>query len=75
LTAPGIGLRQNHLSGGTGTFQIDGLSPSPADDAQMEAYVGNTGQNPGSANGTFGATGVASISSGATFTAGSCTIP
>jgi hypothetical protein len=74
-TAPGIGLRQNHLSGTVDTFKIDGLTPSPATDAQMEAYVGNGGQNPLSANGTFGATGVASISAGATFTSGTCTIP
>jgi hypothetical protein len=76
-TAPGIGLRQSHVdpSGGIGTFQIQGLAPSPSNDAQMEAYVGNAGQNPGSANGTFGATGVASISAGGTFTANTCTIP
>lgn len=77
LTAPGIGLRQSHAEpqAGIGTFRIDGLTPSPANDAQMQTYVGNTGQNPGSANGTFGATGVASISSGGTFTSGICTIP
>jgi hypothetical protein len=77
ITAPGIGLRQSHVDpqGGIGTFRIDGLTPSPANDAQMQAYVGNAGQNPGSANGTFGATGVASISSGGTFTAATCTIP
>jgi len=77
VTAPGIGLRQSHSDpgGGIGTFQIFGLSPSPSNDAQMEAYVGNGNQNPGSANGTFGATGVASISGGGTFTANACTIP
>ena len=76
-TAPGIGLRQSHSDpgGGIGTFRIDGLTPTPSNDAQMEAYVGNAGQNPGSANGSFGATGVASISAGATFTASTCSIP
>lgn len=75
ITNPGIGLRQNHASGPVATFRIDGLTPNPSNDAQMEAYVGNAGQNPGSANGTFGATGVASISGGATFQASTCTIP
>jgi YVTN family beta-propeller protein len=76
LTAPGIGLRQAHVTGGIGTFNIDGLTPNdPSNDAQMEAYVGNQGQNPGSANGTFGATGVASISGGATYHKATCTIP
>ena len=77
ITAPGIGLRQSHSdpAGGIGTFNIDGLTPDPSNDAQMEAYVGNAGQNPVSANGTFGATGVASISSGATYHKGTCTIP
>ena len=75
ITAPGIGLRQNHATGPVATFNIDGLTPNPSNDAQMEAYVGNAGQNPGSANGSFGATGVASISGGATFHAGTCTIP
>ncbi|HTP11094.1 MAG TPA: PKD domain-containing protein, partial [Anaerolineae bacterium] len=74
ITAPGIGLRQNHTAI-VSSFQIDGLSPTPANDAQMEAYVGNVGQNPGSANGTFGATGVAAISGGGTYTAGTCIIP
>ena len=74
ITAPGIGLRQNNQTGPAGTFNIDGLTPNPSNDAQMEAYVGNIGQNPGSANGTFGADGVASIDSGATFHAGTCTI-
>jgi large repetitive protein len=77
ITAPGIGLRQSHADpgGGIGTFNIDGLTPNPSNDAQMQLYVGNLGQNPGSANGTFGANGVASISSGATYHAGTCTIP
>jgi hypothetical protein len=77
ITAPGIGLRQSHADpqGGIGTFRIEGLTPSPANDAQMQTYVGNTGQNPGSVNGTFGATGVASISTGGTFTSSTCTIP
>ena len=76
-TAPGIGLRQSHVDpgGGIGTFNIDGLTPNPSNDAQMEAYVGNTGQNPGSANGSFGATGVASISAGGTFHTSTCSIP
>jgi HYR domain/Bacterial Ig domain len=75
VTAPGIGLRQSHSDpgGGVGTFNIEGLSPNPSNDAQMEAYVGNAGQNPGSANGTFGTTGVAAISSGGTYHAGTCT--
>jgi len=74
-TAPGIGLRVQH-SGTTSTMQIDGLTPSPASDGgQMEAYVGNTGQNPGSANGSFGFNGVSSISGGATYTASTCSIP
>ncbi len=67
ITDPGIGIRQQH-TGVTSTFQIVGLSPSPANDAQMEAYV--SGQNPGSASGTFGTGGTASISSGATYTSG-----
>ena len=71
---PGIGLRQQHVAP-VAIFRIDGLSPDPSNDAQMEAYVGNAGQNPGSVNGTFGATGSASISGGATFTAATCTIP
>jgi len=77
VTAPGIGLRQSHVDpgGGIGTFNIDGLTPNPSNDAQMQAYVGNAGQNPGSANGSFGATGVASISAGATYHTGTCTIP
>jgi uncharacterized repeat protein (TIGR01451 family) len=74
LTAPGIGLRQNHAAV-VSSFQIDGLVPASANDAQMEAYVGNAGQNPGSANGTFGATGVNSISGGATYTNSTCIIP
>ena len=74
VIAPGIGLRQQHTVV-TSTFQIDGLTPATANDAQMEAYVGNAGQNPGSANGTFGATGVASVSAGATYVAATCTIP
>jgi hypothetical protein len=74
-TAPGIGLRVQH-TGTSSTMQIDGLTPSPAaDGGQMETYVGNTGQNPGSANGSFGVNGVSSISSGATYTASTCTIP
>ncbi|WP_052292088.1 hypothetical protein [Mesorhizobium japonicum] len=67
ITDPGIGIRQQH-SGVTSTFQIVGLAPSPANDAQMETYV--SGQNPGSAAGTFGTGGTASISSGATYTVG-----
>ena len=76
ITAPGIGLRQSHSdpAGGIGTFNIDGLTPDPSNDAQLEAYVGNAGQNSGSSNGSFGATGVASISGGATFHRGTCTI-
>ena len=74
-TAPGIGLRRQN-TGVVSIFQIDGLTPSPASDGgPMETYVGNTGQNPGSANGTFGINGVSSISSGATYTANTCTIP
>jgi hypothetical protein len=74
-TAPGIGLRVQH-TGTTSTMQIDGLTPATATDGgPMETYVGNTGQNPGSANGTFGINGVFSISAGATYTASTCTIP
>ena len=74
-TAPGIGLRVQH-TGTTSTMQIDGLTPATATDGgPMETYVGNTGQNPGSANGTFGINGVSSISAGATYTASTCTIP
>src|SRR5204862_6880783 len=45
VTAPGIGLRQSHSDpgGSVGTFNIEGLSPNPSNDAQMEAYVGNAG--------------------------------
>jgi hypothetical protein len=62
IVAPGIGLRQSHSdpNGGTGTFNIDGLSPNdPSNDAQMETYVGNGtgGQNPNTVNGNFGAFG------------------
>ncbi|MGX9053219.1 beta strand repeat-containing protein [Mesorhizobium sp. 14Argb] len=67
ITDPGIGIRQQH-TGVISTLQIVGLAPSPANDAQMEAYV--SGQNPGSAAGTFGTGGTASISSGATYTIG-----
>jgi Bacterial Ig domain/Putative Ig domain len=73
ITAPGIGLRQNHATV-TSTFNIDGLTPNPASDGgQMEGYV--NGQNPGSASGTFGVGGTVSISSGATYHAAACTIP
>jgi hypothetical protein len=74
LTAPGIGLRDNHASGPVATFNIDGLTPNPASDGgPMEGYV--NGQNPGSVAGTFGVGGTASISAGATFHAATCTIP
>ena len=69
---PGIGLRQQHTIV-TSTFRIDGLIPSPANDAQMELYV--SGQNPASVAGTFGTGGTASVSSGATYTVSTCTIP
>jgi hypothetical protein len=72
ITAPGIGIRQNHTAP-VATFRIEGLSPTPASDGQMETYVSS--QNPASAPGTFGTGGTASISAGATFTASTCTIP
>ena len=73
ITAPGIGLRQNHVTV-TSTFNINGLTPNPASDGgQMEAYV--NGQNPASASGTFGVGGTVSVSSGATYHASTCTIP
>jgi len=74
VTNPGIGLRQQH-AGVTSTFAIEGLTPSPANDLQMSQYVGNKGQNPGSADGRLGSNGADSISSGATFTAKAVVIP
>ncbi|HJQ24568.1 MAG TPA: Calx-beta domain-containing protein [Blastocatellia bacterium] len=79
IQAPGIGLRQEHASGSNACgcvsiFNINGLTPNPASDGgQMEGYV--NGQNPGSASGVnFGVGGTASISSGATYHAGNCTL-
>jgi len=72
-TAPGIGLRDQHVAP-VATFNIDGLTPNPASDGgPMEGYV--NGQNPASASGSFGVGGTASISSGASFHAATCTIP
>lgn len=64
-TVPGIGLRQEHAAGsGTNTLAINGLSPSPSNDAQMVSYVSSL--NPNSVVGTNGSK-VDSISSGATY--------
>src|SRR5205085_923322 len=74
ITAPGIGLRENHSIGTLATFNINGLSPDPASDGgQMEGYV--NGLNPQSASGTFGVGGTSSIDSGATYHNATCTIP
>jgi len=56
-TFPGIGLRK--FSTASGEFNIVGLTPSPATNAQMESNV--AGQNPASASGTFGTGGVAAV--------------
>jgi large repetitive protein len=56
-TFPGIGLRK--FGTASNEFNIVGLSPSPATNAQMEANV--AGQNPASASGTFGTGGVAAV--------------
>jgi large repetitive protein len=58
ITFPGIGLRKEGTA--SNRFNIVGLTPSPATNAQMETYV--SGQNPNSASGTFGTGGTASIS-------------
>jgi hypothetical protein len=65
-TFPGIGLRKFGTT--SGEFAIVGLTPSPATNAQMEAYV--SGQNPASASGTFGTGGAAAVNgSSSTWTA------
>jgi hypothetical protein len=56
-TFPGIGLRK--FGTATNEFNILGLTPSPATNAQMEAFV--AGKNPASASGTFGTGGVAAV--------------
>src|SRR5207248_4334630 len=56
-TFPGIGLRK--FGTATNEFNIVGLTPSPATNAQMESFV--AGQNPASASGTFGTGGVAAV--------------
>lgn len=59
-TAPGISIRKQGTVQATNEFGIEGLSPSPATSGQAEAFV--SGQNPGSAAGTFGTGGTASLS-------------
>lgn len=57
ITFPGIGLRK--VGATFGEFAIQGLTPSPASNAQMEAYVSS--QNPSSASGSFGTGGAAAV--------------
>jgi hypothetical protein len=59
-TSPGINIRKQGTVQATNEFGIEGLSPSPATAAQAESYVSSL--NPGSASGTFGTTGTASLS-------------
>jgi hypothetical protein len=59
-TAPGISIRKQGGVQAVNQFGIEGLSPSPATGPQAEAFV--SGQNAGSAAGTFGTGGTASLS-------------
>ncbi|HWS90419.1 MAG TPA: Ig-like domain-containing protein [Pyrinomonadaceae bacterium] len=59
-TSPGINIRKQGSVATTNDFGIEGLTPSPATGAQASTYV--AGQNPGSASGSFGTGGAASLS-------------
>ncbi len=69
----GIGLRKEGSVPTTHAFGVVGMSATAT--PGVETYVGNTGQNPGAANGSFGITGVLLIASAGMSGFTNCTIP
>jgi VCBS repeat-containing protein len=61
----GIGLRKQGTVPTTHDFGVEGMAATAS--PQVEQYVGNTGQNPGTANGSFGTAGVLLLSAASGF--------
>ena len=67
----GIGLRKQGTTSTTNDFAIHGMAATST--PGVEQYVGNIGQNPGTANGSFGTNGVPLLSATSGFS--SCSLP
>jgi VCBS repeat-containing protein len=61
----GIGLRKQGTVSTTHDFGVEGMAATAS--PGVETYVGNTGLNPGAANGSFGTTGVLLLSGASGF--------